>query len=72
MSTAELIKRESDELHQKEERDARRKATTRGVPFFLVRGRVYSLDGSAMFHGNSSREATEVEQILWEALAVMG
>jgi len=69
---AELRAQEATELREKEEDDARRKATTRGVPFYLIRGRVYALDGSGMFNGRNQRDATEVEQILWEALAVMG
>jgi hypothetical protein len=64
---------ESEELRKKEEADAIRKALTRGVPYYLIRGRVYAMKGVPGFaNGSTSRQATEVEQILWDALAVMG
>ena len=67
MTFAELSKKESEELRKKELADARKKAETRGVPYYLYRGWVYSIDKSA-----APRRASEVEQIFWDALAVMG
>jgi hypothetical protein len=64
---------EHEELRKKEEADAIRKASTRGVPYYILRGRVYTMRGMPSFaNGTNNRQATEVEQILWDALAVMG
>lgn len=62
-----LRKREHEELRAKELTDARKKAQSRGVPYFVFRGRVYSLDNST-----PSRIASEVEQMFWDALSVLG
>lgn len=67
MTSTELSRKESEELRLKELADAKKKAETRGVPYFLYRGWVYPVDKSA-----PPRRASEVEQIFWDALAVMG
>lgn len=67
MTVAEAQQKESAELRKKELDDAKKKATTRGLPYFVCHGWVYALDRSV-----APRKASEVEQIFWEALAVMG
>jgi hypothetical protein len=62
-----MTQSESQELLEKEKRDALRKAETRGIPYFVLRGVVYATDGSM-----KSRVATTVEQTLWDALSVLG
>ncbi len=58
---------ESAELRLKELVDAKKKATTRGLPYCIYRGFVYRIDGS-----ESPRQASMVEQIFWDALSVLG
>lgn len=67
MTTTELSQKESEDLRKKELADAKKKADSRGVPYYLYRGWVYAIDKSV-----APRRASEVEQIFWDALAVMG
>lgn len=67
MTQDQLRAQEHAELRKKEVDDAKKKALTRGVPYYICRGWLCAMDGSM-----APRKPTEVEQIFWDALAVMG
>ena len=54
---------EKTELYNKELTDAQRRATRYGLPLIVFRGKTHYFDG------RPDLDATEGEQILWDALA---
>ena len=58
---------ESAQLLQKERGDAKRKAETRGIPFYILRGQVYRCDKDEFL-----RSAQTFEKMLWDALPDIG